>query len=302
MKLNYLREFIVLSEELNFSSAAARLFISQSTLSRHISVLEADIGGKLLERDTHNVVLTPLGVETAHKFQSIISQYDSLFSSNREVSQQISGSLSVGLLYYGVAEYYSDFLDRFSEKYPGIRLHLSNHHPHQLYRALTRKQIDIGDMISARALMNESIVFHKLYPMRLVALLPETHPLAQKESISLSETANETLIDLDEDSISSICTQEVIRKCGVVFKNVLYTKHLETAPAAVLAHNGIHLTGERAQRQSFPGLKYVPISDEEAFNYHCFAHLTDNQNKLIPIFINEALHYFKKGSGVLANS
>lgn len=298
MKLDYLREFVILSEELNFSSAAARLFISQSALSRHISILEAELGGKLLERSTHNVELTLLGLRTSLKFRDILSQYDGLFSNNSELNQQISGNLSVGLLYYGVAEYYSSFLDHFSEKYPGIKLQVSNHHPHHLYQAIIRRNLDVGDMIFARGFMQEGLVFHKLYPLRLVALLPENHPLAQKDSIRLSEAANETLIDLEEDSVSSISTQEVIRKCGIVFKDVRYTKHIETVPAALLKYNGIHITGERVKRQSFPGIKYMPISDEEAFTYHCFAHLTDNPNKLIPIFINEALHYFKEKQGL----
>ena len=299
MKLDYLREFVTLSEELNFSSAAAQLFISQSALSRHISILEAEIGGKLLERSTHNVKLTPLGVRTALKFRDILGQYDGLFSSDSTLNQQIAGNLSVGLLYYGVAEYYSDFLDRFSEKYPGIKLQVSNYHPHQLYQAIVRRNLDVGDMIFARGLMQEGLVFHKLYPIRLVALLPENHPLAQKDSICLSEAANETLIDLEEDSVSSICTQEAIRKCGIVFKNVQYTKHIETVPTALLKYNGIHITGERVQRQSFPGIKYIPLRDNEAFSHHCFVHLSDNPNNLLPIFLNEALHYFKEKSGAV---
>ena len=294
MKLDYLREFVVLSDELNFSSAAARLYISQSALSRHISILEAEIGGKLLERSTHNVELTPLGMQTALKFRDILSQYDGLFSESSALNQQVSGNLSVGLLYYGVAEYYSDFLDQFDEKYPGIKLRVSHHHPHHLYRALTHGNLDIGDMIFARSFLQEGLVFHKLYPIRMVALLPENHPLAQKDSLRLEEAANETLIDLDEDSISSICTHEVIRKCGIVFKNVRYTKHLETVPSALLQCNGIHITGDRVKRQAYPGIKYIPICDEDAFTYHCFAHLSDNPNKLIPIFINEAMHYFKQ--------
>ena len=299
MKLDYLREFVVLSEELNFSSAASRLFISQSALSRHVSILEAELGGQLLERTTHNVKLTPLGLRTSLKFRDILSEYDGLFSDSSELNRQISGSLSVGLLYYGVAEYYGEFLSRFSEKYPNIQLQLSNHHPHQLLRALTRGEVDIGDMIFARALLREELVFHKLFPIRMVALLPEDHPLAQRDSIRLSDAANETLIDLEEDTVSSICTQEVIRRCGVVFKNVQYTKHVETVPAAILQYRGIHITGDRVKRQAYPGIKYIPISDEDAFCYHCSAHMTDNPNKVLPIFLNEALNYFKERSGTV---
>lgn len=294
MKLNYLREFVVLSEELNFSSAAARLFISQSTLSRHVSILEADIGGKMLERTTHNVQLTALGLRASQIFRNILRQYDGLLPRNNEQNQHISGQLSIGLLYYGVAEYYSNFLNHFSEKYPGIKLQVSNHQPHHLFQAITGRKLDIGDMVSARGLMQDGLVFHELYPIRMVAMIPENHPLAQRDGIYLSEAAEETLIDLEEDFVSSICTHEIIRRCGVIFKHVQYTKHVETVPAAIIRYNGIHITGERVRRQSFPGIKYLPLKDEQAYASHCFAYLTDNPNTLIPLFVNEACHYFKE--------
>lgn len=293
MKLDYLKEFVVLSKELNFSSAAARLFISQSALSRHISILEAELGGQLLIRTTHNVELTQLGLRTSLIFQDMLDQYEGLLSDEHESERQLSGELSLGLLYYGVAEYYSSFLDRFGEKYPEIHIKLSNYHPHHLYRELIRGCVDVADMIFARGLLQDDLVFRKLYPMRVVALLPEDHPLAQRESIALSEAADLPLIDLEEDNVSSICTHEIIRRCGVVFRDVRYTRNIETVPAMLLKCNGIHITGDRVKRQGFPGIRYVPIRDEEAFSYHCFAHRSDNENKLLPIFINEALHYFK---------
>lgn len=91
--------------------------ISQSALSRHISILETELGAKLMERTTHNVELTPIGLQTSLKFRDILAQYDALLSEEHVLSEKLSGDLSLGLLYYGVAEYYSDFLNQFSEKY-----------------------------------------------------------------------------------------------------------------------------------------------------------------------------------------
>ena len=70
-----------------------------------------------MERTTHNVELTPIGLQTSLKFRDILAQYDALLSEEHVLSEKLSGDLSLGLLYYGVAEYYSDFLNQFSEKY-----------------------------------------------------------------------------------------------------------------------------------------------------------------------------------------
>ena len=61
IKLNYIQEYILLAETLNFSKTAEMSYITQPALSRHILVLEEEMGTKLLLRTTRNVQMTPAG-------------------------------------------------------------------------------------------------------------------------------------------------------------------------------------------------------------------------------------------------
>ncbi|MFI9509835.1 LysR family transcriptional regulator [Nocardia sp. NPDC052566] len=58
MELRQLTYFVAVCEELSFSGAAARCFISQSAISHQISRLERDLGVQLFERSTRSVVPT----------------------------------------------------------------------------------------------------------------------------------------------------------------------------------------------------------------------------------------------------
>ena len=61
MQIDYIKEFIILAEIGNFLEAADHLFMSQSTLSRHIKSLEDDLGTPLFDRTTRKVSLNEYG-------------------------------------------------------------------------------------------------------------------------------------------------------------------------------------------------------------------------------------------------
>lgn len=62
LELRHLRSFVTVAEELSFSAAARRLFVSQQALSRVIQQMERELGTPLFERTTRSVTVTPAGM------------------------------------------------------------------------------------------------------------------------------------------------------------------------------------------------------------------------------------------------
>lgn len=71
-----LRMFLALSESLNFSKTAERLFMTQPSLSKAIQDLEAELALPLFERTTRTVRLTPGGARMAAVARSIVGEFD----------------------------------------------------------------------------------------------------------------------------------------------------------------------------------------------------------------------------------
>ena len=76
MDLKKIKYFIAVADKLSFTKAADDLYISQSALSQRISELEAEVGGKLLERNHHAVKLTPAGKVFLESCKEILQHLD----------------------------------------------------------------------------------------------------------------------------------------------------------------------------------------------------------------------------------
>lgn len=78
MNIEYLKEFLVLSESRNYGEAAGRLHVSQPTLSRHICAIENELGVQLLERSNCGMALTSDGELARRQFRYILHYFDEL--------------------------------------------------------------------------------------------------------------------------------------------------------------------------------------------------------------------------------
>lgn len=88
IELRHLRSFVAVAEELNFSRAAARLFLSQPALSRQIRALERIVGCQLLRRSTHVVELTLAGEALLGRTRSLLGDLDDAIVATRSVGDE----------------------------------------------------------------------------------------------------------------------------------------------------------------------------------------------------------------------
>jgi monoterpene epsilon-lactone hydrolase len=76
VEVRHLRAFAAVADELNFSRAAERLYLSQPALSRQIRTLERVIGCELLRRSTHRVELTLAGDALLERARPVLAALD----------------------------------------------------------------------------------------------------------------------------------------------------------------------------------------------------------------------------------
>lgn len=80
LEIRALRYFVAAAEELNFTRAAARLYVAQQALSREIQRLEGRLGTKLFLRTTRRVSLTPEGQRLLVRARELVAAHDAVWT------------------------------------------------------------------------------------------------------------------------------------------------------------------------------------------------------------------------------
>jgi len=136
-----LRSFLAVAETRNFTEAARRLNLQQSTVSQHIARLEEVAGQRLLTRTTHAVALTPYGDAVREFARNILDANDRL-------ARYLAGSARRERLRVGISEDFAmselaNVLAEFCEANPGIDLELSVGLSNQLYQRYDSGALDV---------------------------------------------------------------------------------------------------------------------------------------------------------------
>jgi acetyl esterase/lipase len=94
VEVRHLRAFVAVAEELNFSRAAERLYLSQPALSRQIRSLERLVGCELLRRTTHRVELTLAGDALLDRARTLLADLDEAVAATQTVGGEMAGRMA----------------------------------------------------------------------------------------------------------------------------------------------------------------------------------------------------------------
>jgi LysR family transcriptional regulator, benzoate and cis,cis-muconate-responsive activator of ben and cat genes len=192
MELKQLRYFVTVAEELHFSRAAARLHLAQSALSTQIQRLETEVGGPLLLRSTRQVELTPAGQALLTEGRAILAAADGTLSHVRALARGESSSFSIASLGPVPGALFSPLLATFSGRHPRVRMDVRAIEFSEMLSALRTGKADVAFLYAP--LDEDDLEVTPLISEPRVAVLPSTHPLAGRESLTPADLAMETFV------------------------------------------------------------------------------------------------------------
>ncbi|QGU96125.1 LysR family transcriptional regulator [Clostridium bovifaecis] len=244
MEIQELKFFLKVVECKHFTIASTELCISQSSLSKHIKSLEAELGVKLLDRSTRNVQLTEAGNEFFNFASGIIELYNEMQIKMNAYKEKNKKTLTLGTIpvmsQYGIAS----LIASFKKQYGDIDINIIEGRSPEILELLDISKIDLA-FIRTISLTGNDYKVNPLIDDDLVMIVPKKHPFAKKSRINLSQASQENFIFLDSGrGIYDLC-MEACRTAGFE-PHVLYRySRIETIIGIVSEGIGVSLLMKR---------------------------------------------------------
>lgn len=170
IKLSQLRALVAIAEVGNFSEAALRLEVTQSTVSHAIATLEEELGVTLLQRGRHGARLTPVGERITEHARAVLGLLDTIAGEANQARGVQGGTLRIASFRSVATHVLPGAIARLHRRYPAIAISVHEmDEVHQLKQALVKGEVDL---CVAETLDDDDVESLHIFEDDYVALLP----------------------------------------------------------------------------------------------------------------------------------
>lgn len=187
-----LRYFLAVAEELHFGRAAARLYISQPSLSNQIRAFERALGTDLFVRTSRQVELTPAGRALLEEAPLALAALERAAERARLAGEGIAGTVRLGYSPMAGYETLGAILAAVENDSPNVTVVASEGFSSQIPGRVLAGELDAGIALFPEPMRGVRTELLRTEPLAI--LLAEDHPLAGEDVISLASLENETLL------------------------------------------------------------------------------------------------------------
>ena len=259
MDLRHLKYFVAVAEELHFTRAAERLHIAQPPLSKQIRQLEEEIGVTLLHRTKRHIELTDAGRLFLDRARKILESTKLAVVQAQHAQRGEIGRLVVGFFEYTSYTFLPPILHAYRERFPAVDVELRWFPMVEQADALRRGEVDVSFLRKISDL--EGVFNETIYKEPFVLAIPDAHPLARFDSISLKDCANENFISYFPKSAPDFHSM-ITRMCaaaGFIPRIASEVMQVHTAVGLVNSGAGIAFVPSAVQKVHFDKVQYRPI-------------------------------------------
>lgn len=292
VEFRQLRYVVAVAEELHFTRAAERLYVTQSALTRQIAQLESNLGVRLFDRDTRHVELTAAGRVFVEEARRILETAHRAVALAQGTDRQDHGEIRIAYSPLVDLHVAGDLKKALAISNPTLRLSFSGTSTKQQLAGILGGAYLAG--LAVLPALDAALSASVLLRHRLLAVLPTGHRLARKRQVELREVDTDAIVWIPQtlhpafhDHFSEWC-----RAAGyhptVAQEATGLTERLQFVADGV----GISFVGESVRRMPFPGVAFRPIAKPPFVVETGLVYRSDSKSVALKQVLESASRYF----------
>jgi DNA-binding transcriptional LysR family regulator len=213
MNLKQLEVFLAVVESGSFSRGAEATFITQSTVSQHISALEQELGIRLLDRTGKGTTPTVAGKILLDHARRIVSEMRGIapainrFKGLEDVSLTVGASNIPGDYMIPIA------LPNLLKRFPRLEITVIQGDSREVLDDLARGDVEIG--IVGSRFDDDLYDYTPLGRDRIILVAGQGHPWYERDSVALEDLRGEPVILRERGSGTGKTVREALSKAGI---------------------------------------------------------------------------------------
>lgn len=261
MDIEKLRTFITVAQLGSFSAAADELYLTASAVSKHIAALESELGVSLFKRTPKKIFLSNEGEVCLAYAERIVSEYNGLISSINSFSKLTVLSIPLQSTILPI-------ISRFSTAYPSISVSVEERHGLSIVKSVENGEYELGfagSIYSKSPLLDR----HMLTKERIGVIVPTSHPLAARETVSVSELRDEQFLMIVPESGLYKAHTDICLEHGFEPNISAVSSREDTIISLVSLSRGIAFISElEIASYSHSGVSFIML-EEEYYSNSC---------------------------------
>lgn len=259
MEMKQIEYFLKLAETGNYLAAADALFISQSSLSKHILSLENELGFQLVDRSKRKIAITPAGVVFLHHAREINQAYQAMLDETKpyKTTPALTIFAIPVIAQYGVAAY----IAQFQREYPSIQFTLRELEASAILPALNDHQCDLA-FLRDNYLDQDRYAALEVACDKMLVVLSKNHRFAARKSLTLTDLSNDNFIMFDKGTVVHEMVVDACRNAGFEPRIFYASLRVESVLGMVASNSGIALMMEKIfEYHQNPEVIAVPLAE-----------------------------------------
>ncbi|HEY5717444.1 MAG TPA: LysR substrate-binding domain-containing protein [Motiliproteus sp.] len=239
VSIKQVRAFVAIARTRSFAEACGLVHLSQPALSIAIKNLEEAVGGKLLNRTTRTLALTPEGESFYPVAKRLLADWDDALNDLHQRFSLSRGKVTIAAMPSFACNLLPHALCSFRGKHPAINISVNDVIAEDVVDMVRNGRVELGITFDPGEI--DGLEFEQLFEDRFVAVFPATHPLLQHPVVELRQLVQSDLILLQHPSTVRVLIERQLDAAGIALSTVLEAHQLATIGRMVATGLGVSI-------------------------------------------------------------